>query len=625
MNNHNPNRIQLLTPQLANQIAAGEVIERPASVVKELLENSLDAKANLLEIDIDKGGTQRIRIQDNGAGIHKEDLALALSRHATSKIQQVDDLDRIATLGFRGEALASMSSVARVNLSSRTAEQASGWQIQSDGHSLSVAPSPIAHPQGTTIEICDLFFNTPARRKFLRTEQTEFNHIQEVIHRIALSRFEVGFTLRHNKRLIQQLRPALNANEQQQRIAQICGQPFSENAIHLDTEASNLKLWGWVSLPTFSRSQADLQYFYVNGRMVRDKLVNHAIKQAYQDVLYNGRHAAFVLFLELDPALVDVNAHPTKHEVRFREGRSIHDFIFSRLHKAIAEIKPNFATPKFAVSLTEADDVPKTTAPPAIHYSPPKQHSISLQVKEQMAVYNALHADTNNQTIIKSGLTSPATYSHVPATDNTLTFSSANLQAEHQSPLGFALAQLHGVYILAENAGGLILVDIHAAHERITYEKLKQALASEGIKTQPLLIPIVLQASEKEAQLAETHNALFLQAGFVVERLGAETLIVRETPQLISKENIEQLIRDIIADLNEHATSARTQEIIHELLASIACHSSVRANRKMSVPEMNALLREMEKTERSNQCNHGRPTWVRFTLAELDKLFLRGR
>ena len=387
-------RIQLLSPQLANQIAAGEVIERPASVVKELIENSLDAGAQILEIDIDKGGLQRIRIRDDGHGIHKDDLALALSRHATSKIKHIDDLEHIMSLGFRGEALASISSVARVTLSSCQANEHSGWQVKVDDHFKQLDPVPVAHPQGTTIEVCDLFFNTPARRKFLRTEQTEFGHLEEVVKRIALSRFEIGFTLRHNKRVIQQLRPALTEVEKQQRVASICGQTFIDSALYIEMEAANLRLSGWISLPTFSRSQADLQYFYVNGRMVRDKLVTHAVKQAYQDVLYNGRHPAFVLFLELEPSAVDVNAHPTKHEVRFRESRLIHDFIMRNLQKALAEIKPDTQTASAKLIATTPENKPSDAQH---NYYSPKQHIMPLQVQEQIAVYGELHETNKTQ------------------------------------------------------------------------------------------------------------------------------------------------------------------------------------------------------------------------------------
>lgn len=614
-------RIQLLPPQLANQIAAGEVIERPASVVKELIENSLDAGSKNLEIDIDKGGMQRIRIRDDGHGIHKDDLALSLSRHATSKIRNLDDLENIMSLGFRGEALASISSVSRLTLSSCVANETSGWQIKVDDHYMDLTPTPVAHPQGTTIEICDLFFNTPARRKFLRTEQTEFGHLEEVIKRLALSNFDVGITLRHNKRVVQQLRPALDETIKEQRIASICGQAFIENALYIDMPAAGLRVWGWMSLPTFSRSQADLQYFYVNGRMVRDKLVSHAVKQAYQDVLFHGRHPAFVLFLELDPTAVDVNAHPTKHEVRFRESRLIHDFIYRSLKSAIAEIKPETVlenkTNKASAVVAEpiAKEIPPTQTSFNNFYQKPEPIK-PFEVREQMAIYEALHVAPENKTGDITELTSMPSGSQLPCRDDAATSA---------APLGFALAQLHGVYILAENENGLIVVDIHAAHERITYERLKTAIAADGIKTQNLLIPISITITEKEANLAEENTEIFTQAGFELERLGPTNIIVRKIPALLNDIDIAQLLRDVLSDLNEHATSTRINEMTNELLSSIACHGSVRANRRMTIPEMNQLLRDMENTERSGQCNHGRPTWSQMSMTELDKLFLRGR
>lgn len=610
---NNPSRIQLLSAQLANQIAAGEVIERPASVVKELLENSLDANATNIEIDIDRGGSQRICIQDNGNGIPKEDLILALSRHATSKIRDIDDLEKILSLGFRGEALASISSVARVALSSRARDSDAGWQINSDGHSVSDTPIPTPHPTGTTIEVCDLFFNTPARRKFLRTEQTEFNHIEEITKRIALSFFETGFALRHNKKVIYQVRPAIDDKTKQQRVAEICGDAFIENSLYIDMEAVNLRLWGWISLPTFSRSQADLQYFYVNGRVVRDRLVNHAVRQAYQDVLFNNRHPAFVLFLDIDPSLVDVNAHPTKHEVRFRESRSVHDFLFRSIHKAINEIKPNPQTQAAKIPAPEIlnqdvfnlQETTATTPTKQFHYQPPTQQKINLhQVQDQMAVYKALHGNENNtfkteSTIIK--------------------------EEPKDFPLGFALAQLHGIYILAQNEHGLVLVDIHAAHERITYERMKIQQQTIGLQIQTLLIPITITLTEADANLAEQEQELFSKNGFLIERMAATTIAVREIPNLLAKFDIQQMVLDLIADLKIHDYTNRVTDVINEMFGNMACRSSIRANRNMTVHEMNALLREMEQTPNSNQCNHGRPTWSQLSIDELDKLFLRGR
>jgi DNA mismatch repair protein MutL len=617
-------RIKLLSTQLANQIAAGEVIERPASVVKELIENSLDALANNIEIDIEKGGSQRIRIQDNGKGIVKEDLILAMSRHATSKIHNVEDLENIMSLGFRGEALASISSVARVTLNSRTVDDQSGWQVQSDGHTISSEPIPSAHPQGTTIDVCDLFFNTPARRKFLRTENTEFNHIEEITKRIALSFFNTGFVLRHNKKIIYQVKSAQNDLAKQQRVAEICGHTFIDNALYIDMEATGLRLWGWISLPTFSRSQADLQYFYVNGRVVRDRFVNHAVKQAYQDVLYGGRHPAFVLFLELDPSMVDVNAHPTKHEVRFRESRLVHDFIYRNIHKAINEIKPN--------TQTAATKIPIAKSESSFSYQPPSQQKIALhQVQEQMAVYKELHQTTEHDNKSDKDQANPLSETYIPVLGASrhpgrdIPQSDSPDLTRSENILGFALAQLHGVYILAQNEHGLVLVDIHAAHERINYEKMKVVQENSGIKTQTLLMPITINVNEKEANLVEAHLALFAEDGFNLERIANETIVVREIPSLLAKLNIEQLLKDVIADLNTFEKSNRVAEKINELLGNMACRHSIHANRAMTIAEMNALLREMEKTPNSNQCNHGRPTWLQLTMDELDKLFLRGR
>jgi DNA mismatch repair protein MutL len=618
------NRIHLLPPQLANQIAAGEVIERPASVVKELLENCLDAGARMIELDIDKGGTQRIRLRDDGCGIHKDDLTLALDRHATSKIRTLNDLERIGSLGFRGEALASISSVARVTLSSCAAGSAGAWQIQSDNN----APAPTAHPQGTTIEVCDLFYNTPARRKFLRTEQTEFGHIDETIKRLALSCFQVGITLRHNKRTLYQLRPAAANAEREQRLALICGENFIDNAVYTEMEVGDLRLWGWLSLPTFSRSQPDLQYFYVNGRMVKDKVVSHAVRQAYQDVLFHGRHPAFVLFLELDASLVDVNAHPNKSEVRFRDSRSVHDFLFRHLQKAIAAIQPAAgkitATEKTLEQIIAPENTAekiflpengaeKTSLPARAPVTAAYQPSLPItpaQVQQQITAYGALHethAEKNTAPPIK-------TMAAATVTDESLA-----------APLGYALAQLRGVYILAENIHGLIIVDIHAAHERIVYEQLKLAQQQNTIVKQLLLLPVTIKVSEKEADIAEQQQDLLSKAGLEVERLGADTLIIRQAPMLLGQCDVGSLVRDVIADLNEHAMSTRVEERINALFSSIACHGAVRANRHMTIPEMNALLRDMEKTARSGQCNHGRPTWTQLSMTELDKLFLRGR
>jgi DNA mismatch repair protein MutL len=611
-------RIRLLSSRLANQIAAGEVVERPASVAKEVLENSLDAGATRIDIDVESGGSKLIRVRDNGSGIAAEDMCLALARHATSKIASLEDLERVGSLGFRGEALASIGSVSRLTLTSNASEQGSeGSSAACEGREMEVQLKPAPHPRGTTVEVRDLFFNTPARRKFLRTEKTEFNHLEEIVKRLALSRFDVEFCLRHNGRVVHNLKAANTVAERQRRVAAICGPAFTEQAIPVAGEVPPYRLMGWVGLPTFSRSQADLQYFFVNGRVIRDRLIAHAVKQAYRDVLYHGRHPAFVLYLELDPAQVDVNVHPTKHEVRFRDGRAIHNFIFSSLHRALAEVRPGQEAgleQRAAHLLATGDGMTIDTAtgeirsqsalawgtPGAGQYNWAGRaagHSAPgvSRVGEQLRGYARLH-----------GLPAAGSTDEIP-------------------PLGYALAQLKGVYVLAENAQGLVLVDMHAAHERITYERLKAARDEAGIRSQPLLVPQAVAVSQREVRVAAEHGELFRRLGLGVDVGGDESLVIREIPVALRDSNVEQLLRDVLADLIEFGSSERIEAHMDEILSTMACHGSVRANRRLTIPEMNALLRDMEDTERSGQCNHGRPTWIQLGLDELDKLFLRGR
>ena len=602
-------RIKLLSPRLSNQIAAGEVVERPASVVKELLENSLDAGADRVEIELEQGGIKGIRVRDNGGGVDREDLPLALSRHATSKISRLEDLERVASLGFRGEALASISSVSRLTLISRTADAPEAWKVETEGRDMQAALAPAAHPPGTCVEVRDLFFNTPARRKFLRTEQTEFKRIEDCIKQQALGRFDVGFTLQHNGRVVQQFQRARSEAERQRRVAQVCGPAFVENSVFIEMEARGLKLWGWVSLPTFSRSQADQQYFFVNGRVIRDKLVSHAVKQAYRDVLFHGRHPAFVLYLELDPGIVDVNVHPTKHEVRFRDSRLVHDFLFSALHRSLASVKPGDTLAAAGAREEEAvlagaeagvfGAQGRIPLPPGGTGGRPP----GAAIREQLAGYGRFRD-------------APPVPAAVPREAE---------EEEEIPPLGFAVAQLHGIYILAQNAQGLIIVDMHAAHERITYEHMKGALDEEGIRVQPLLVPLSIAVSQAEADCAEEHAGALQALGLGLERLGPETLVLRQVPVILRDADLEQLVRDVLSDILEHGISDRIQARRDELLATMACHGSVRANRQLSIPEMNALLRDMERTQRSGQCNHGRPTWVLQSLSELDRLFLRGQ
>ena len=619
-------RIHLLSPQLANQIAAGEVVERPASVVKELLENSLDSGADRVDLDIEQGGVKLIRLRDNGGGIDKADLPLALSRHATSKIGMLEDLEAVGSLGFRGEALASISSVSRLTLTSRPPEQESAWAVSAQGREMLAEIIPAAHPVGTTVEVRDLFFNTPARRKFLKTEKTEFRHLEEVVKRLALSCYRVGFSLRHNGKVVHQLRAADSETAREQRLSQLLGKAFVAESVALDVqaEASGLRLWGWMGLPTFSRAQPDQQYFFVNGRVIRDKVVTHAVRQAYQDVLYHGRHPAYVLYLELDPALVDVNVHPTKHEVRFRESRLVHDFIFRTLYRVIADMRPQDTPPP--AGSTEAP-VHSTTASwfqPGMNdaaVGPAAGHAAQSgiagyagnagrapsgpQVREQISAYGALHRP--------SGV-APQPLQAMPAVE----------QGVEMPPLGYALAQLHGIYILSQNAQGLVLVDMHAAHERIVYERMKLAFEQDRIRSQPLLVPVSVAVSGREADLAEEQPEYFERLGFRLERMGEETLVIREVPIALAKADVALLLCDVLADLSQVGASDRIEAHLNELLATMACHGAVRANRQLTLPEMNALLRDMEQTERSGQCNHGRPTWTQLSLGQLDKLFMRG-
>ncbi len=607
-------RINLLSQRLANQIAAGEVVERPASVVKELAENSLDAGATRLEIDVQLGGVKLLRVRDNGQGIHKDDLAMALSRHATSKIHDLEDLEAIASLGFRGEALASISSVSRLTLTSKAteADDESGWQVEVEGQNMDAKLQRAVHPQGTTVEMRDLFFNTPARKKFLKTEKTEFSKIDEIVKRIALSRFDVHFNLSHNQRSIHNLLPAKSPQERQRRVGLVCGPSFVENSVFIDSERAGLRLWGWVSLPTFSRSQADLQYFYVNGRIIRDKLVTHAVKQAYRDVLFHGRHPAYVLYLECDPATVDVNVHPTKHEVRFREGRLVHDFLFSTLHKSLAEVRPsdrfeNTANQAVSPFAPQHNYAPQGFAAAPLTAAPEHQNSLGL-------------ADARS-----SGYHYNPAPNGASVQDQLTVLEKLNADSQDVPPLGYAVAQIHGIYILAQNKDGLIIVDMHAAHERITYERMKTACQNEALVMQPLLVPLSIAVSTSEADCVESRQQELLGLGIGIEKLSEESIVVRQIPSILRDSNVEQMVRDVVSDMLEYGSSDRIQAHQDELLSTMACHGSVRANRHLTIPEMNGLLRDMEATQRSGQCNHGRPTWVYQSLDALDKLFLRGQ
>jgi DNA mismatch repair protein MutL len=606
--------IHILSPQLANQIAAGEVVERPASVLKELCENSLDAGAQRVDVEVEQGGIKLIKVRDDGCGISEADLPLALSRHATSKITDLDDLEAVSTLGFRGEALASIASVSRLTLTSNSGDS-KGWKAISEGRDMNVELQPAPHPRGSSVEVRDLFFNTPARRKFLRTEGTEYKRIYDGIKKLALSRMDVAFSLRHNQKVQFNLRPATNHAEQEKRVADICGPLFMEQALYIDNDRTGIRLWGWIGLPTFSRSQPDLQHFFVNGRSIRDKVVSHAVRQAYQDVLYHGRHPAYVLFLEILPSDVDVNVHPTKHEVRFRESGSIHSFVSSTLKNALASDRPQ--------------DHLQTGSENSSARIEGLTLGNALENQLQQSSLSLLSTPSSGYQQTWQGLQSGFNSVNTPLSNYQSLYSRQGqdqAEGEHEiPPLGFAIAQLKGIFILAENSHGLIVVDMHAAHERITYEQMKQAFEDQSLASQPLLVPESLALSQREADIVEAHYGLFEQLGFSVERVALESVIVREIPAILRGSKVEGLLRDVVSDLLEHGTSERIREHINEILSTMACHGSVRANRKLSIPEMNGLLRDMEITERSGQCNHGRPTWSQLTLDQLDKLFLRGQ
>lgn len=594
--------IRQLPGHLINQIAAGEVVERPASVAKELVENSLDAGASEVTVDIMGGGQKLIRVRDNGSGIPRDELALALSRHATSKISSLEDLESVASLGFRGEALPSIASVARLVLSS--GQNGLAWQLEADNGALS-DPAPAAHPQGTTIEVHDLFYNTPARRKFLRTERTEFNHIDKWLRRLALARPDVAFTVSHNRRVVLNLPAADNQEARLDRINRICGDAFASQAIWISHESEGIALSGWLGLPTYNRSQADLQFWFVNGRSISDKTLSHAARHAFRDVLFHGRYPAYVLYLSIDPATVDANAHPAKHEVRFRDGRRVHGVVAHAIEAALSDTKPG------------GHGIAPTRAVSGAGIGPATNHMATGDVLRQSAMSLTAGGPVSPHAVRET----LAAYQSMAATGDR-DGESAN---QDIPPLGFAIAQLAGVYVLAENAQGLVVVDMHAAHERIVYEKLKAAFDSNDMVRQPLLVPVTIAVSEAEADLAESMQAVFEKLGVLIDRSGPAGVLVREVPALLKQAEVESLVRDVLSDVQASGFSNRVEDHCHDLLAGMACHHSVRANRALTIPEMNALLREMEVTDRADQCNHGRPTWTSVTLHDLDKLFLRGQ
>ncbi|MGB7194881.1 MAG: DNA mismatch repair endonuclease MutL [Collimonas pratensis] len=616
--------IQQLPDNLISQIAAGEVVERPSAVVKELLENALDAGASQITVRLEQGGVKRIAITDNGRGIAPEQLPLALARHATSKIASLHDLENVATLGFRGEALASIASVSQLTLTSRTADAAHASEI--DGSTQAVTPSSGA--QGTTVDVQDLYFNTPARRKFLKSEQTEFGHCAEVVRRIALARPDVAFSLTHNGKTIDHWM----VTEIGKRSAGILGNEFANARLALDEAAGPLRLHGFVGLPTASKARADAQYFYVNGRFVRDKLLVHAVRAAYQDVLHGDRYPSYVLGLDLDPALVDVNVHPSKIEVRFRDSRAVHQFVFHAVSRALAQTSATSfgATPAPLPSPSGAmpwirgsqEHLQAILQPGDASLVPQQQTSFGPQfahgatgVAQSTANYGALFADSARPTLANGG--NPG----FPA----LPQAASQALPSDDFPLGFALAQLHGIYILAQNTKGLVLVDMHAAHERILYEQLKGALDEDAMQVQPLLIPVTFFADAVEVGTAEENQDTLRALGFDIAAISPTTLAVRSVPALLKNADAQTLARDVLRDVREFGGSRVLVERRNELLGTLACHTAVRANRSLTAPEMNALLRQMEATERADQCNHGRPTWSQLALSDLDKLFLRGQ
>ena len=581
-------RIEKLDAAVANQIAAGEVVERPASIVKELIENSLDAGATSVTVEIEGAGTGRIRVLDNGVGIHHEDMRLALERHATSKITTTDDLLCITSMGFRGEALASVASVARTTLTSRAMGSDRAWALTVDGGE-ERRHAPAAHPQGTTVEIRDLFFNTPARRKFMKAERTEVAHISETVRRLALANPGVSFELKHGTRTVERL-PATKVLVD--RIEKLLGRDFLAEAVEVDERQEELRLHGWIGSPTYTRRTADQQHLFVNARYVRDKVVSHAIRQAYRDVIFHGRQPVFVVYLEITPEAVDVNVHPTKHEVRFRDSRQVHDFIFGRLNRALRDVRPGSSN-DLIKNTGIAMNTSEPKAPAWVQASFPRQ--LSVQVEGGASTFVAEERD------------------------------SVNAEDRVFPPLGYALAQLGGAYILAENEDGLVIVDMHAAHERITYEKMKSASSEQTLVKQRLLVPLSLEVTRREADLVEALTEEFGRLGIGLERMGPSTIRVQEVPSLIGTADAAELVRDVLGELMEYGHSDSLAEHRDSLLATMACHGSIRANRRLAIEEMNALLREMERTENAGQCNHGRPTFHVQNLADLDRLFMRGQ
>ena len=608
--------IARLPDLLISQIAAGEVVERPASVLKELLENSLDAGSKAIQVHLEEGGVKLIRVTDDGCGIARDELALALTRHATSKISSLDDLERVGTLGFRGEALASVASVARLSITSRERDSngnsAHAWKLRGEP---GAEPEPAALMAGTVVEMRDLYFNTPARRKFLKSESTEFAHCADAVRRLALTRPDVAISLTHNGRNLFQLAPA----DAPRRIADILGDDFIAAARRLEAAVGPLSIAGFAIDPTRATDAKDGQYVFVNGRFVRDKIISHALREAYRDVLHGSRQPAVCLFVNIDPALVDVNVHPAKTEVRFRDSRAMHQFVFHAIQRTLAAPVQAAAAPALIERSTASGEYPASTVNPEnrpnYEYPPPLRHQGSLGVAEPAAAAYLAFA----RAVQDIGQSS------APRSEVAPQFQPTESTDRDGPPLGYALAQLHGIYVLAQNARGLILIDMHAAHERILYEKLKTAFDNRQIATQSLLIPAVFSADPLDIAAVEEHTEALADLGFHIAPLGPNQLGVRAVPALLQSGDPAALSKSLIAELREHGITQLATARRNELLATMACHGAVRARRLLTQPEMNALLRQMEETERAGQCNHGRPTWTELTLEQLDKLFLRGQ
>ncbi|WEN42865.1 DNA mismatch repair protein MutL [Thauera sp. GDN1] len=622
--------IHRLPDLLVNQIAAGEVVERPASVLKEVLENAVDAGAHAIEVQLEQGGVRRIRVADDGCGIAREELALALERHATSKIATLDDLEHVGTMGFRGEALAAIAAVARTSITSRAEGASHAWRIEAG-----TDPAPAALNQGTVVDVADLYYNTPARRKFLKTESTEYAHCDDMFRRVALARPDIGLQLAHNGRVIHRL----PAGPAEARVAALMGDDFLQHAREVQADAGPLRLAGFASLPAYSRSSRDAQYFFVNGRFVRDKLLTHAVREAYADILHGSRHPAYVLFLELDPAGVDVNVHPAKIEVRFREARAVHQFVYHALKRVLAESgagRGEQGLPQGAASTPVGASeggapaaapwpTPGTASPPAAArpWAPgiPQQGRLAMEPATRSYFDFAASARPAQGGDATLAATRPAQASSAAAPAS---WSATSHNPGDGPPLGYALAQLHGVYILAQNAAGLVLVDMRAAHERIIYEKLKTVLDGRPA-VQRLLIPAVFSVSAKDMAAAEECAEVLCGMGFDVGAAGPQELAVRSVPALLANAPVAELMRQLLQELREYPATEVVTARRNELLATMACHGAVRANRQLTLPEMNALLRDMEATERADQCNHGRPTWTQLGMADLDRFFMRGQ